>query len=112
MTKKELSVLLNSIEIPVGEGEQFLESKGKYPKIAYWEYVWTDKMSSGSDYSNIVTYQISFASAKPRDAKLLQLKKALNDKNLHPTIYHEYVASENSPGYYHSYFSIDVEEDI
>ena len=112
MTKSGLSTLLKSLGIPVGEGEQFLDAKGKYPKIAYWEYVWTDTMSSGSDYSNIVTYQISFAGAIPRDAKLMQLKKMLNDEDLHPVIYHEYVTSENGPGYYHSYFSIDVEEDL
>ena len=115
MTKDQLSSLLHELDIPVGEGEHFLESKGSYPKVAYWEYVWTDDMASGDDYQVIVTYQVSFASTKRRDPVLVELKKKLNDAGLHPTFYHEYVRAENGsngPGYFHSYFSLEVLEDL
>lgn len=110
MTKSELSTILNTLDIPVGEGEHFIDSRESMPKIAYWEYVWKDVMSSGDDYDMIVTYQISFVSTKPRDAQLLALKTALNDAGLHPDFYHEYVKSDNAPGYFHSYCSVDLEE--
>ena len=114
MKKEELSSLLNSLNIPVGEGEHFLLSKGQYPKVAYWEYVWEDDMASGDDYEELVTYQVSFASKSRRDPALLRLKRLLNDEyGLHPTIYHEYVRADsgsNGPGYFHSYFSLQVYE--
>ena len=112
INKSDLSDLLHQLNIPVGEGEQFLDSKDTMPKVAYWEYLWSDDMASGYDYAEVVTYQISFVSVRPRDPKLLRLKKLLNEQGLHPDIYHEYVKAERSPAYYHSYFSIDVEEDI
>ena len=34
ISKKELSALLHKLNIPVGEGEHFLDSQGKYPKVA------------------------------------------------------------------------------
>lgn len=115
MTKTELSTLLHQLGIPVGEGEHFLESKGQYPKVAYWEYVWEDDMASGDDYEQIITYQISFVSTRRRDPALLELKRLLNSEGLHPVIYHEYVKAEgssNGPGYYHSYLSLQVLERI
>lgn len=112
MTKLELSRLLHSLQIPVGEGEHFMDSADQMPKVAYWEYLWNDNMASGDDYEVVVTYQISFMSARPRDPKLLALKRELNDIGIHPDIYHEYVKSNKTPGYHHSYFSVDVEEDI
>ena len=112
MTKQELSTLLRSLHIPVGEGEQFIESKEAMPKIAYWDYIWEDNMASGDDYEELVTYQISFVAKRPRDPALIALKTALNAEGLHPTIYHEYVKGENSPGYFHSYFSLDVTEEL
>lgn len=113
MTKKELSTLLHKIDgVAIGEGEQFLDSGDTYPKIAYWEYVWTDTMASGDDYHTIVTYQVSFLSKKPRDPKLIELKKLLNADDLHPVIYSEYSTGQNKAGEYHSYFSIDVVEDL
>ena len=115
MTKFELSVMLHQLGIPVGEGEHFLVSKGQYPKIAYWEYIWEDDMASGDDYEELVTYQVSFASTIRRDPVLVELKRLLNSKGLHPTIYHEYVRAEgsgNGPGYYHSYFALQVIERI
>lgn len=114
MTKNELSSLLNRLNIPVGEGEHFLEAKGQYPKVAYWEYVWEDDMASGDDYEELVTYQVSFVSKRRRDPALVTLKRLLNDEfGLHPVIYHEYVradSSSNGPGYFHSYFSLQVYE--
>lgn len=112
MTKPDLLVLLNSVGVPAREDEQYLDDLKTFPKIAYWEYNWEDDMASGDDYHVVVTYQVSFASRKPRDPKLLALKKALNDAGLHPTISHEYVTAAESPGYYHSYFGIDVIEDF
>ena len=115
MKKEELSSLLNSLNIPVGEGEHFLLSKGQYPKVAYWEYVWEDDMASGDDYEELVTYQVSFASMSRRDPALLRLKRLLNEYGLHPTIYHEYVRADsgsNGPGYFHSYFSLQVYEEL
>lgn len=116
MTKEELSSLLKRLNIPVGEGEHFLEAKGQYPKVAYWEYIWEDDMASGDDYDELVTYQISFASKYRRDPALVMLKRLLNDEcGLHPTIYHEYVRADsgsNGPGYFHSYFSLQVYEEL
>ena len=42
MTKTELSTILHSLGIPVGEGEHFIESAESMPKVAYWEYLWSD----------------------------------------------------------------------
>lgn len=112
MTKAELVTLLNTLQIPVGEGEHFLDSDRTYPKVAFWEYYWDDVMASGDDYDEIVTYQISFVSRTPRHSKLIELKKALNDAGLHPPITHEYVKASNGPGEYHSYFGIDVTESL
>lgn len=112
MTKTELSELLHTLGIPVGEGEQFITSRDAMPKIAYWDYVWQDNMASGDEYEELVTYQVSLVARRPRNSALLALKSALNAAGLHPTFYHEYVKGENTPGYFHSYFSLDVTEDI
>lgn len=112
MTKTELSTILHSLGIPVGEGEHFIESAESMPKVAYWEYLWSDVMASGDDYDCVVTYQISMISKRPRDQKLLALKSVLNASGIHPDIYHEYVKADKSPGYYHSYFSVDIEEKV
>jgi len=112
MTKSELSALLHKLNIPVGEGEQYLDSKDKLPKIAYWEYLWHDSMASGDDYDTLVTYQVSLVSSRPRDASLIKLKQMLNEIGLHPDINIEYVKGQNSPGQYHTYFALQVSEDI
>lgn len=110
MTKAELSAILHSVGIPVGEGEHFMDSQESMPKVAYWEYIWSDVMASGDDYDTVVTYQLSFMSRRPRDQKLMDLKSALNDHGIHPDFYHEYVKDDKGPGYYHSYCSVDVLE--
>ena len=112
MTKRELSTILHGLDIPVGEGEHFIDSAERMPKVAYWEYIWRDVMASGSDYDVVVTYQVSFLSSRPRDRKLLELKAALNSAGVHPDFFHEYVKGENAPGYYHSYCAIEVEDHI
>lgn len=112
MTKTELSTLLHRLDIPVGEGEHFIDSKDAMPKIAYWEMIWSDGMASGDDYEERVTYQVSFVSKRPRDPKLLELKGIMNNAGLHPDIYHEFVNPMNAPGYYHSYFSLEVTEEL
>ena len=112
LSKLELSALLHLLDIPVGEGEQFLEDQKDKVKVCYWEYVWEDQMASGDDYENVVTYQLSFKADKPRHPKLLELKHRLNEANQYPTFYHEYVKGVNGPGYFHSYCSIDVLEEL
>ena len=112
MTKQKLSEILNSLGIPVGEGEHFLDKNGEYPKIAYWGYILEDEMASGDDYEELMTYQVSFASRKPWDPKILQLKRILNDMHLHPTIYQEYVKRDGMPGHFHNYFSLQVFERV
>lgn len=114
MTKKELSDILNSVDgvTLVAEGEPAIEQKGGYPRIVYWETVWTDHNASGDDYETTVTYQVSYCDRKPRGRGLLRLKAALNKAGLHPTFYHEHVVPTDSPQYFHSYCAVDVEEDL
>lgn len=112
MTKRELSTILHTIGIPIGEGEHYMESADAMPKLAYWEYVWSDVMASGDDYDTVVTYQLSFLSRKPRDPKLIALKNALNDAGIHPDFFLEYVKGDKSPGYYHAYTSVEIEEKL
>lgn len=112
MTKAELVEILNATGVPAREGEQYLDDLKVFPKIAYWEYYWSDSMASGDDYHTVVTYQVSFASGRPRDPKLLTLKSALNAAGLHPSISHEYVKAQSGPGWYHSYFAVDITEDL
>ena len=112
LTKSELISILESVGIPAREGEQYLEDLKVFPKIAYWEYYWEDSMASGDDYETIVTYQVSFASRTPRHEKLLELKEALNAAGIHPAISHEYTKASNSPGWYHSYFAVEITENL
>lgn len=112
MTKTELVAVLNSVGINAREGEQHLDDLKVFPKIAYWDYYWSDDMASGDGYQTVVTYQVSFASKTARHPKLLALKSALNARGLHPAIQHEYVKGVHAPGWYHSYFSVDVTEEL
>ena len=48
ITKTELSALLHGIEgLNVGEGEGFLDQKGRFPRCAYFEIAWDDDTASG-----------------------------------------------------------------
>lgn len=111
LTKAEFSQMIHEAGVPVGEGENYLDDEKTYPKIAYWEYVWTDQMASGSDYETVVRYQVSYASRRGRDNGLKKLKKSLNSRGLHPQMFHEYVKGDSSPGYHHWYCAVDVLED-
>lgn len=66
ITKTELSALLHGIEgLNVGEGEGFLDQKGRFPRCAYFEIAWEDDTASGDAYDETVTYQISLRPAGP-----------------------------------------------
>ena len=111
ITKAELSEILHSIEgLNVGEGEDFLDTAGAYPKCAYFEISWTDEMASGDSYEELVTYQISIEYRRPRDPALLAIKRALNERSLHPDFYHEKVSPAKGPSHVHSYCSITCRE--
>lgn len=110
LTKAEFSKVLNSVGVPVAEGESNLDDVKKLPKIVYWEYVWTDSMASGGNYETVVRYQASYCSNRGRDTALKKLKKVLNTAGIHPVMYHEYVKGDSSPGYHHWYFAVDVLE--
>ena len=111
ITKTELSGILHDIfGQSVGEGEDFLDRAGTFPKCAYFEISWTDDMASGDSYEELVTYQISVEYRKPRDPALLALKKALNERSLHPDFYHEKVSPAKGPSHFHSYCSITCKE--
>ena len=112
LTKDEFISLVNSVGIAAREGEQYLEDLKVFPKIAYWEYYWSDVMASGDDYNTTVTYQVSFASRTPRHPKLLALKAEFNNAGIHPAISHEYIKGTDGPGWYHSYFAVDIEEEL
>ena len=112
LTKAEFSRLINSIGVPVGEGEQYLDDETAPQKIAYWEYLWTDITGSGGTYETVVRYQVSYASTRARDSYLKALKQALNIMGLHPQFFHEYVKGTNGPGYHHWYCAVDVLEDV
>jgi len=109
MNKKELKELLNELEIPVNEGIQNDKDINVYPRIVFWEYVWDPIIASQKEYDTKVIYQISFFSKKPRDEKLLQLRKKLIDKKIFPYIEHEYIQDKK---YFHSFFPIEVLEHI
>lgn len=109
MNKEKLIEILNSLEIPVNEGIQNDQNKNVYPRVVFWEYDWDDMLGSGTDYITNVLYQVSFFSQIPRHPKLIKLKKQLNDNGLHPAISHEYIQDGR---YFHSYFGVEVRENI
>lgn len=109
MTKPELSDLLNSLNIPVAEGEQAFDKAGKYPNITYWEFYWEPISASGKTMETKVTYQISYLSKKPRSEKLMQLVKKLGEAGIMPSVSHEYLADKNV---FHSYCSVEVTEEF
>ena len=109
MTKKELSNLLHDTGCPVNEGITVDLKKEKiFPRIDYWEILWDYVRTSGGRYADKVTRQISFYAKKPRDEKLLKLRKKLNEVGIYPVISHEYVAEDRI---WQSYFAIETIED-
>jgi len=108
MTKSELNTLLGALNIECKEGETV--EGATFPRIAYWEYDWSFSNASGSAYASIVTYQISFFALTPRHPKLIELLQALSAYGPLPSIKHEAVTSPTRM--VHSYFAIEVLEDI
>lgn len=109
MTKEEFIEVLKKLDIPTNEGIQNDSRKDIYPRIVFWEFGWDDISSSGTNYNTNVTYQVSFFSIIPRHPKLIELKKELNQLGFSTYISHEYIEDER---YWHSYFSIDLLENI
>lgn len=109
MTKEELIELFEKIGVPYNEGIQNLDYNSSTQRIVFFEYIWESITASSKKYNTNVTYQISFFSLQPRDKKLLELRKELNLKNINPKFYHEYIKEKQE---FHTYFSIDVLEDI
>ena len=108
MTKQELSDLLHELEIPVNEGITSDKNTNEYPRIVFWPYMEKDEMASGGEYQNIVTYQISFFARTPQHEKYKELRKKLREQGIHPAFQHDPVFSKT----WHTYFSVDVIEDV
>lgn len=109
MTKKSLVELFEKLEITCNEGIQNMKENNTHPRVVFFEYVWESITASGSKYNTNVTYQVSFFSMEPRNEKLISLVKELSSLNINPTVYHEYLKETRE---FHSYFSIEVLEDI
>lgn len=109
MNKEQLEELLKELHIPFNEGIQNDKDTNVYPRIVFWEYVWDPNVASDSEYNTKVTYQISFFAKEPRNQKLLELKRKLNAKKIFPYIEHEYIEKNQ---YFHSFFSLEVVENI
>lgn len=109
LKKEELIEILESLNIPVNEGIQNDKNSNAPERIVFWDYVWDPISASGKEYETQVTYQISFFSFIPRNPKLIQLKKILNEKEIKPIIYHEYNQERKE---FHSYFAVEVIEQI
>lgn len=113
MTKDDLSELLHNLECAVDEGIASDENQNKYPRIVYWPYIEKDITASGNGYVNLVTYQISLFDRVPQSKTYRKLRQLLRKKGILPEFYHEYI--EEDPIFkktWHTYFSIEVEEEI
>lgn len=109
LNKIELEKLLEQLEIPFNEGISNDKYQNVFPRIVYWDFLWEPLTASGNEYNTKVIYQVSFYSDIPRHAKLIKLKKLLEEKNIFIRIEHEYVESKKC---WHSYFGIEVLENI
>lgn len=109
MNKQKLIEILTSLGIAVNEGIQSDKDTNVYPRIVFWEYGWDPLVASDKEYNTKVIYQISFFAKQPRDAKLIELKRKLNELKIFPYIEHEYIQKEK---YFHSFFPIEVLENI
>ena len=113
MRKEELSSILHELNIPVNEGKVADRNVGNYPLIVYWPYIEQDLNASDEGYENIVTYQVSMFSKEPQHPKYKELREKLRERGIRPVFNHEYV--ENDPVFsktWHTYFAIEVTEDI
>lgn len=86
MTKEQLSKLLHDTGCPVNRRGTSLKNEKTFPRIDYWEIAWEDVMASGSDYSEKVTWQISFSKI-PRHPALINLRETLRAMGLHPMLF-------------------------
>lgn len=109
MTKKEFEEIFKKLNISYNEGIQNIDKNNSSLRVVFFDYVWEPLNASGKNYNTKVTYQVSFFSYEPRNADLLKLKKELSSKNINPTIYHEYIKDKRE---FHSYFSVEVLENI
>ncbi len=109
MTKTELQELLKKLEIPISDSTPNDDDMNLEVRVCYWDYIWEDITSSGTNYDTKVTYQISVISDRPRHPKLLELKKYFNEKGIFPTIQHEYLVDTRRV---HSFFSVEVLENV
>lgn len=109
MTKDDLVKLLKSLNVPVTEGVPEDDEIEAETRICFWEYVWEVITASGNEYNTIVTYQISIISEYPRSKALLELKRKLQEADLHPRIQHE---KDIQTRRWHSFLAIEVVEDI
>lgn len=109
LTKDELITILKSIGIPVNEGISSDPNSTKFPRLVFWEFIWTPQVASGNEYNTIVTYQISLYAKTPRNNSIIKLKKKLAVYGLNPIINHEFIEEEK---YFHSFLAVDVMEDI
>ena len=109
MNKEELVKLLKSLEVPASEGVPEDNDIEEETRICFWEYVWDPIVASGTEYNTKVTYQISVISELPRCKALLELKKKLQEEDLHPQIQHE---KDIQTRRWHSFLAIEVLENI
>lgn len=109
LTKDDLVKLLKSLKVPVTEGVPEDEHMEDETRICFWEYVWEPLVASGTEYNTKVTYQISVISDLPRCKALLELKKKLQEEDLHPQIQHE---KDIQTRRWHSFLAVEVLENI
>lgn len=105
MTKNDLIILLQSLNIAVNEGVSSKDNINIYPRIVFWDYLWEYQTASSGGYADVQTYQISFFSKTPRHQKILELREKLKRMNLFPVISHEYVEEDRI---FHSFLSLDI----
>ena len=86
MTKEQLSKLLHDTGCPVNEGVSSIKNEKQFPRIDYWESLWSGVKGSGKDYSTISTWQI----------------------DLYPAIMHEFNIEDRI---WHSAFTLEIDED-
>lgn len=108
MTKEQLSKLLHDTGCPVNEGVSSIKNEKQFPRIDYWESLWSGVKGSGEDYSTISTWQIDFYARVPRHPKLLWLRDKLNEMDLYPAIMHEFNIEDRI---WHSAFTLEIDED-
>lgn len=109
--QKEMFIeIISALDIPYNEGIQndFVKTN---PRLVFWDYAWEPVSASGHIYQMICTYQVSFFNdCVPRESsELITLLKKLSEKNINPVVSHEYVEKDKT---WHSYFAIDLLEDV